>query len=44
MDESCMNHSILGCPGKEVRINGDRIDGLLHLLIDGVYWEYNPTY
>ena len=27
---------LLGCPGKEVRINGDRINGLFHLL--------NPTY
>ena len=24
---------MLGCPGKEVRINGDRINGLFHLLI-----------
>ena len=24
---------ILGCPGQEVRINGERINGLYHLLI-----------
>ena len=24
------------------RINGDRINGLFHLLINGVYWDYNP--
>ena len=24
------------------RINGDRINGLFHLLINGVYWGYNP--
>ena len=34
---------LLGCPGKEVRINGDRINGLFHLLTNGVYWGYkNP--
>ena len=26
---------ILGCPCLEVRINGDRINGLFHLGIDG---------
>ncbi len=26
---------LLGCPGEEVRINGDRINGLFHLLING---------
>ena len=31
-----------GCPGTEVRINGYRINGLFHLLINGVYWGYNP--
>ena len=31
------------CPGQEVRrINGDRINGLFHLLINGLYWGYNP--
>ena len=31
------------CPVKEVRINGDRINGLyLILLINVVYWGYNP--
>ena len=30
-------NDILGCPGTEVRING-----LFHLLINGVYWGYNP--
>ena len=29
--------SLLGCPGKEVRITGDRINGLFHLLINGRY-------
>ena len=24
------------------RINGDRINGLFQLLINGVYWDYNP--
>ena len=24
------------------RINGDRINGLFHLLINWVYWGYNP--
>ena len=24
------------------RINGERINGLFHLLINGVYWGYNP--
>ena len=33
---------VLGCPGQEVRINGERINGLFHLLINGVYWGYNP--
>ena len=28
---------------QEVRINGDRINGLFHhLLVNGVYWGYNP--
>ena len=31
---------------KDVRdrkfVNGDRINGLFHLLINGVYWGYNP--
>ena len=27
---------VLGCSGTEVRINGDRISGLFHLLINGV--------
>ncbi len=31
-----------GCPGQEVRINGERINGLFHPLINGVYWGYNP--
>ena len=26
----------------EVRSNGDRINGLFHPLINGVYWGYNP--
>ena len=26
-----------GCPGQEVRINGDRINGLFHLLVNGSY-------
>ena len=26
----------------EVRINGERINGLFHLVINGVYWGYNP--
>ena len=34
---------ILGCL-KEDRINGDRINGLFHLLINGIYWGYNPFY
>ena len=40
---------VFGCPGMEVRINGDRINGLFHLLIEKssrkVYywsWCYNP--
>ena len=33
---------LLGCPGTEVRINGERINGLFHLLINRVYWGYNP--
>ena len=24
------------------RINGDRINGLFHLFINGVYWGFNP--
>ena len=33
----------LGCPGTEVRINGDRINGLvILLLINGIYWLYIP--
>ena len=33
---------VLGCPGQEVRIHGDRImGGLFHLLIHGLYWGYN---
>ena len=31
-------HLLLGCPVGFVRINGDRINGLVHLLIHGVYW------
>ena len=27
----------------EVRINGDRINGLFHLLINGIYWGCNPS-
>ena len=37
---------LLGCPGKEVRMNGDRINGLFHLLITYkwiVYWSYNQA-
>ena len=30
------------CPGTEVRTNGDRINGLFHLLINGISWGYNP--
>ena len=33
---------LLGCPGQEVRINGERINGLFHPLINWVYWGYNP--
>ena len=32
----------VACPVQEVRINGDRINGLFHLLINGVYWVDNP--
>ena len=33
----------LGCPGKEVsKINGDRINGLFHLLLNGVYFGLSP--
>ena len=35
---------LLGCPGTEVRIFGDRISGLFHLPINGgIPWGYNPT-
>ena len=34
--------NLLGCPVGFVRINGDRISGLFHLLINGIYWGYNP--
>ena len=31
-----------GCPGQEVRIAVMvRIKGLFHLLINGVYWDYD---
>ena len=33
---------MLGCSVGFVRINGERINGLFHLLISGVYWCYNP--
>ena len=33
-----------GCPVRRSGwINGDRINGLVHLLINGVYWSYNPV-
>ena len=28
---------VLGCPGQEVRIKGERINGLFHLPINGVF-------
>ena len=33
-----------GCPGQEVKINGDRINGLFHLYTYewGFCWGYNP--
>ena len=34
-----LGHHVLGCPGQDVRINGDRINGLgYNLLIYGIYW------
>ena len=33
-----LSRGLLGCPGTEVRINGDRINGLFHLLLNGMYW------
>ena len=32
---------LLGCPGQEVNGSMVRIDGLFHLLINGVYWGYS---
>ena len=32
-----MGKGVLGCPGTEARINGDRINGLFHLLINGFF-------
>ena len=29
--------NLLGCPGQEDRINGERINGLFHLLIYGIF-------
>ena len=34
-DDGRRGQVVLGCPGQEVRING-----LFHLLINGVYWGY----
>ena len=34
--------SDLGCPVGFGRLNGDRINGLFHLLINEVYWSYSP--
>ena len=31
----------LGCPVGSAWINGDRINGIFHLLVNGVYWGYN---
>ena len=33
---------ILGCPGSRKLGSMVRISGLFHLLINGVYWGYNP--
>ena len=39
--KSVKRRQLLGCPVGFVRIHGDRINGLFHLLINGVYWGYN---
>ena len=33
--------NLLGCPGQEVIGSLVRINGLFHLLMNGVYWGYN---
>ena len=35
------NENILGCPVGSERIDGDRINGLFHLLINGVWIGVN---
>ena len=38
----CQNEVTWMSRDRSDRINGDRINGLFHLLINGVYWGYNP--